>query len=93
MIKGVLLDEYLIWKKYIKDTKNEIAKNVGLIKARHYLNQIAWLILYYSFIRTYIHYWNVNVFFRASQKGPFLVSFFIGYYGYCFIKFVNSIVF
>ena len=23
---------------------------------------------------------------------PFLVPFFIGYYGYCFIKFVNSIL-
>ena len=27
-------------------------------------------------------------FFRLSQKCPFLVSFFIGYYGYCFIKFL-----
>ena len=34
-----------------------------------------------------------SVFFRVFQKCPFLVTFFIGYYGYCFIKFVNSIDF
>ena len=28
--------------------------------------------------------------YRVSQKCPFLVPFFIGYYEYCFIKFVNT---
>ena len=35
----------------------------------------------------------MSVSFRESQKCPFLVLIFIGYYGYCFIKFVNGIVF
>ena len=43
--------------------------------------------VYYVYI--YIHI--SQYFFRVFQKCPFLVSFFIGYYGYCFIKFVNSI--
>ena len=36
---------------------------------------------------------EVSAFFRVSQKCPVLVPFFIGYYGYCFIKIVNSIIF
>ena len=39
----------------------------------------------------YIYIYISQCFFRVSQKCPFLVSFFIVYYGYFFIKFVDSI--
>ena len=57
---GVLLDENLSWKEHIKYNENKIAKNLGLLfKAKHYLNKRSLLVLYYSFIHTYINYGNI----------------------------------
>ena len=56
----VLLDENLSWKEHIKYNENKIAKNLGLLyKAKHYLNKRSLLVLYYSFIHTYINYGNI----------------------------------
>ena len=53
---GVLLDENLSWKEHIKYNENKIAKNLGLLyKAKHYLNKRSLIVLYYSFIHTYIN--------------------------------------
>ena len=57
---GVLLDENLSWKEHIKCNENKIAKNLGLLyEASHYLNERSLLVLYYSFIHTYINYANI----------------------------------
>ena len=57
---GVLLDENFSWKEHIKYNENKIAKNLGLLfKAKHYLNKRSLLVLYYSFIHTYINYGNI----------------------------------
>ena len=57
---GVLLDENLSWKKHIKYNENKTAENLGFLdKAKHYLNKRSLLVLYYSFIHTYINYRNI----------------------------------
>ena len=57
---GVLLDENLNWKEYIKYIENKIAKNLRLLyKARPFLERNALLALYYSYIQTYINYANI----------------------------------
>ena len=44
---GVLLDQHLTWKEYIKLTENKINKNIGMLyKARPYLDKRALLCLY-----------------------------------------------
>ena len=58
---GVLLDENLKRKEYIKYIENKIAKNLGLLyKARPFLERNALLALYYSYIQTYINYANIS---------------------------------
>ena len=53
---GVSLDENLSWKEDIKYNENEIAKNLGLFyNAKHYLNNNSLLVLYFSFIHTYVN--------------------------------------
>ena len=60
MFLEVLLDENLSWKEHIKYNENKIAKNLGLLyKAKHYLNKRSLLVLYYSFIHTYVNYRNI----------------------------------
>ena len=57
---GGLLHENLSWKEHIEYNENKIAKNLGLLyKAKHYLNKRSLLVLYYSFIHTYINYGNI----------------------------------
>ena len=57
---GVLLDENLNWKEYIKCIENKIAKNLSLFyKSRPFLEKNALLALYYSYIQTYINYANI----------------------------------
>ena len=54
------MDENFSWKEHIKYNENKIAKNLGLLyKAKHYLNKRSLLVLYYSFIYTYINYGNI----------------------------------
>ena len=48
------------WKEHSKYNENKMAKNSGLFyKAKHYLNKRSLLMLYYSFIITYINYGNI----------------------------------
>ena len=62
---GGLLDENLSWKEHIKikqkqNNENKIAKNFGLLyKAKYYLSKRFLLVLYYSFIHTYINYGHI----------------------------------
>ena len=54
------MDENLSWKKHIKYNENKAAKNLGLLyKAKDYLSKRSLLVLYYSFIHTYINYGNI----------------------------------
>ena len=56
----VLLDENLRWKEQIEYNENKIPKNLGLLyKAKHFLNKRFLLVLYYSFMHTYINYGNI----------------------------------
>ena len=57
---GVLLDENLNWKEYIKYTEIKIAKNLVLLyKSRPVLERNALLAIYYSYMQTYINYANI----------------------------------
>ena len=57
---GELLYESLSWKKHIEYNENKIAKNLGLLyKAKRYLEKRSLLVLYYSFLHTYINYGNI----------------------------------
>ena len=57
---GILLDQNLSWKDYLKLTENKVAKNIGLIyKAKPYLNKDSLLALYFSYIHSYINYANL----------------------------------
>ena len=57
---GVLLDKNLNWIEQIKYRENKIAKNLGLLyKARPFLERNALLVLYYSYIQTYINCANI----------------------------------
>ena len=54
------MDENLSWKEHIKYSENKTAENLGFLdKAKHYLNKRSLLVLYYSFIHTYINYRNI----------------------------------
>ena len=58
---GVLLDENLSWKTYIKYIENKISKNIGIFfKVRPFLNKRSLLSLYYSYIHSYINYGSVS---------------------------------
>ena len=53
---GVLSDQHLTWKEYIKLTENKTAKNIGILyKAKPYLDKRAVLCLYYSCIDSYLN--------------------------------------
>ena len=52
---GVLLDENLSWKEYLKYTENKIAKSIGLMyKAKPFLDKDFLLSLNFSYIHSYI---------------------------------------
>ena len=52
---GILLDENLSWKEYLKFTENKIAKNIGLMwKVKLYLNKDPLLALSFTFTLTLI---------------------------------------
>ena len=55
---GVILDEYLPWKKHIQLIENKVSKNVGfLYKASKLINSTR--NIYFSFIHSYINYANI----------------------------------
>lgn len=54
---GVIIDDKLSWKPHINYLRTKIAKCVGVMqRASHALNQNALLILYNSFIMSYLNY-------------------------------------
>ena len=57
---GILLHETLSWNEHLKLTENQIPKNIRLIyKAKPYLNKDSLLVLYFSYIHSYINYSNL----------------------------------
>ena len=58
---GVLLDQHLTWKEYIKLNVKKIAKDIGILhKARTYLDKRALLCLCYSYIHSYLNFANTG---------------------------------
>ena len=58
---GVLLDENLCWKEHIKYIESKFAKNIGLLyKAKPYTEKHSLLLLYYSYMHSYINYIGKN---------------------------------
>ena len=58
---GDLLDYHLSWKEHMRYTENKIAKNIGfLYRAKPFLGKHSLLILYYSYIHTYLNYENLT---------------------------------
>ena len=54
------MDENLLWKEHLKLTENKMAKYIGLIyKAKPYLNKDSLLVLYFSYIHSYMNYANL----------------------------------
>ena len=54
---GVLLDENLSWKDYIKYIENKVTKNIRLLdRAKLFLGKTSLPALYYSYIHTYLNY-------------------------------------
>ena len=57
---GVILDETLNWKKHITIIENKISKNIGILfKAKPFLNLTCLKQLYFSFVNSYLNYYNV----------------------------------
>ena len=57
---SVLLDDNLSWKEHIKYLENKMAKNIGLIyRAKPFLDKESLLVLYYSYIHSYLNYVNL----------------------------------
>ena len=57
---GVLLDSKLNWKKHIDYVSRKLSRGIGLIsKSKKYLNGDSLVILYYSFIYSYMCYCNL----------------------------------
>ena len=57
---GVILDEYLTWKKHIQLIKNKGSKNVGVLyKASKLINSKCLRSIYFSFIHSYMNYANI----------------------------------
>ena len=57
---GVLLDENLCWKDHIKYIENKIAKSIGLLyRAKPYLDKKSLIVLYFSYVHTYLNYANL----------------------------------
>ena len=58
---GVLLDEHLSWKEHIRYNENKIAKSISLLyRAKPFLGKHSLLILYYSYIHTYLNCANLS---------------------------------
>ena len=57
---GVLLNENLCWKEYIKYIENKIAKNIALLyKTKPYIDKHILLSLDHSYIHSFINYGNI----------------------------------
>ena len=55
-----LLDETVTWKEHLKFNENKCVKYIDLLyKAKHHLNRKCLLVLYYSYVHTYINYANI----------------------------------
>ena len=55
-----MVDENLTWIDHITLVKNKFSKNLGLLhKAKNYLNKKSMVILYYSFIHSYLNDGNI----------------------------------
>ena len=57
---GVFIDENLTWKDHITLVENKLSKNLGLHKAKNYLNKKSMVSLYYSLIHSCLNYGNIT---------------------------------
>ena len=57
---GIILDEYLTWKKHIQLTENKVSKNVGVLhETSKLINSKCLRSIYFSFIQSCINYANI----------------------------------
>ena len=57
---GVILDENINWNRHIELVESKISKNVGILyRASLYLNKECLKSIYFSFINSYISYYNI----------------------------------
>ena len=55
-----MIDENLDWQSHIKLVESKISKNIGdLLKGSLHLNKKCLLMIYFSFIHSYINYGNI----------------------------------
>ena len=57
---GVMLDENIWWKDYIKAIEKKLAKNIRLLyPAKSYLDEMCLKAIYFSYIHSYLNYTNI----------------------------------
>ena len=57
---GILLDEHLSWKNHILVVENKVSKNTGILhKAKNIFSMGDLKTLYFSFVHSYLNYWNI----------------------------------
>ena len=57
---GVMLDENISWKDYIKTIEKKLDKNIGLLyRAKPYLDVTSLKTIYLSYIHSYLNYTNI----------------------------------
>ena len=57
---GVILGENINWNRHIELVENKISKNIGILyRASLYLDKESLKSIYFSFINSYISYWNI----------------------------------
>ena len=58
---GVILDENINWNRHIELAENKISKNIGILcRASLYLNKESLKSICFSFIHSYISYYNIT---------------------------------
>ncbi len=56
----MIVDPHLTWKHHIAHISSKIAKGLGILcKAKHILNEVSLVTLYYSFVNPYLLYCNL----------------------------------
>ncbi len=56
---GIIIDDELPWKSHVKQVSTKVAKGMGIIKAKLYINTTTLMDLYHAFVFPYITYCNI----------------------------------
>ena len=61
-ILGVMLDEHIIWRDYMRAVESKLAKNFGLLhRVRQALTDASSKAIYFPYIHSYLNYENISL--------------------------------